>query len=421
MEENQHNDNLERFFKANLERYSPVPSDAFWARMEPVIPVKPSLWVGWKSGLGKWVGYGTVVALVVMVLWLWQRDRAQLARLSKTVEKQQLQIERLDGMKLEATPATETPPALSRPNLSSDASQGPGAGEPQAAINEPTFTPKNSTPKFKNEAINFLPKRKNDTKESTPTAYLKESLPVKTVEQQPIASQDIPIDEVVLSENANNKQTAIGELEAASTMPNPSLLMTMDLPLFSDQISRTLSVKFLANRPQNPYPRFSIESGASAFRMPLGRLFQQDTFLSGRTSLSCSAGLWLNYDLNSSISVQTGYQFKNLRASRLELRYNSFPLSIKQRWFMSRKVDVEGKAGMSLNSLVSALTDSDGQSVKGLNTTWVGLHGGIAAAWMLNDNLKLVVGPNIGWSLTAMTTGRRSWEMGVGASLRYQL
>ncbi|MCF8243540.1 MAG: porin family protein [Saprospiraceae bacterium] len=421
MAENQHNDNLEQFFKANLERYSPVPSDDFWARMEPVIPVKPSFWAGWSSRIGKWVGIGMAVALVVMVLWLWQRDRAQLARLSKTVEKQQLQIERLDGMKLEANPATETRPVLSRPNLNSDAPQSPVSGEPQAAVDEPIFTPKNSTTQPKNEATSFLPRKQNAVNGSTPAAILRELLPVEMIENQSIASQKNPVEAVILSEKTADKQTTTSESEVASMLPIPNFLTTSNMPVLSNSISRSLLVKTHIKRPQNPYPRFSIESGATAFRLPLGRLFQQDTFLSGHTALSGGAGLWLNYDLNSRISVQTGYQFKNLRASRLELRYNSFPLTIKHRWFWSRKVDLEGKAGMSLNSLVSALTDSDGQSVKGLKTTWVGLHGGVAAAWLLNDNLTLVAGPNLGWSLTPMTTGRRSWEMGIGASLRYQL
>ncbi len=155
--------------------------------------------------------------------------------------------------------------------------------------------------------------------------------------------------------------------------------------------------------------------------MPISRLFLSDTLYTGQTSLSYNMGILLNYEINSSTAFQSGYQFKNIRSTRLALRYNSFPVSVRKRWAWGKRRYLEAMTGLSLNSLVNARTDTDGQSVKGLNSTWVGVHGGIASTIPISDQLTLVVGPTAGFSLTPMAGSRRTCEIGVGAHLRYNL
>ena len=155
--------------------------------------------------------------------------------------------------------------------------------------------------------------------------------------------------------------------------------------------------------------------------MPINKLFLSDTLYTGRAGVSYSTGLLVNYEIDNSIAFQGGYQFKNIRSTKLELRYNSFPVSVRKRWAWGSKGYLSAKTGLSINSLINARTETDGQSVKGLKPTWLGLHGSLAASWKLTDNLMLVAGPTAGFSLSPMAGDRRTWEVGFGANLRYSL
>jgi hypothetical protein len=136
---------------------------------------------------------------------------------------------------------------------------------------------------------------------------------------------------------------------------------------------------------------------------------------------SIAAGILVNVDLNRRLIVQGGYQFLDLRSERLELRYNSFPAAIGTRIAWGRKGHLEGKLGASINSLINVRTATDGVAVKGLKRTWVGVQGSLYATVPLAEQLRLVVGPTAGFSLTPITTGHRSWYAGLLAGLRYNL
>ncbi len=424
MTENQDNDNLERFFKANLENYSPAPSQDFWAKMEPTIPPCPAFWGGPKGTLLKKVGLLLLLTTLVAVALLWQRDRQQLKKLNNMVAEQRQEIAALEnkesGGNQQEIEHTSTPKAV-------DKAAAPSVSNSTAAIatKQDDFAQVKGAPALKNPAQNsarLRSKTENQPSESTVQKVQDVSQVVdKQMVESKILDKGNPIDKASettasLSENAS----VTPEAPIAPRLSEPTFIALKNTPVASKSI-RMLATRHKLRRPSNPYPGFSVEVGATAFRMPLGRLFQQDTFLSGRTGMSFSTGIRVNYEINSTLTLQTGYQFTNLRARRLALRYNSFPFMVQKRWAWSRRGYVEGKTGVSLNSLVDTRTDSDGQSVKGLKTTWVGCHVGLAAAIPVADKLTLVVGPNAGFSLTPMTTGRRSWEMGVGASLRYQL
>lgn len=424
MKENLDKDNLERFFKANLENYSPAPSQDFWAKMEPSIPPCPAFWGGPKGTLLKKAGLFLLVAALVVVAVLWQRDHQQLEKLNNTVAEQQQEIAALENQELGGN--EHEIGQLSNPKAV-DKAVAPSVSNSTAATTskQEDFTKVNGATALKNTAQNSArlhSKAENQPSESTVQKAQDVSQHVDNqLVDSKILEQKNSIDKTIETTTSSSEE-ANETLEAPTTahLPEPSFIALKNTLVYS-KTNKMLATKHKLRRPSNPYPGFSVEVGAMAYRMPLGRLFQQDTFLTGRTGMSFSTGIRVNYEINSTLTLQAGYQFTNLRARRLALRYNSFPFMVQKRWAWSRRGYVEGKTGVSLNSLVNTRTDSDGQSVKGLKTTWLGCHVGLAAAIPLADKLTLMIGPNAGFSLTPITTGRRSWEMGVGTSLRYQL
>ena len=414
---NQNNDNLERFFKANLERYSPTPSDDFWARMEPAIPAKPSFWAGWASAVGRWAGLGLLVAAVATVLLLWLNDRRQLDRLSKTVAQQQQQLEQLGEAAKKSVPSTASQPSAA----AIVAPQKTAAPAPQAATDGPVFAQQKNTATAAGEAVENLPRTKNASPKTAPNLFQKG---VQAVESQVVANEPDRVEQRAGTEAAHEvltqKNRTTEEFFERSTLSVPPFLAFGNTTVALRTV-RLPSLKFRMFRPQKTYPRYSVESGMSAFVMPVGRLFLSDTLYTGRAGLSYNVGLLVNYEINNSVAFQGGYQFKNLRSTRLALRYNSFPVSVCKRWALNRRRYLEANAGLSLNSLVNARTDTDGQSVKGLKPTWLGLHGSLAATLPLTDRLTFVAGPTAGFSLTPMAGNRRTWEAGIGVNLRYSL
>lgn len=419
MIENQHNDNLEQFFKANLEGYKPAPSADFWSRMEGAIPPKPPFWRGWKLAFLKWAGVVALATALFGVVFLWQRDRHKMKKLNKTVASQQAKIKAFEEQTMATIPNEEK----------KNKTEGVDAAASTIIDNEVKNSTKDKDSASDKQASNAI---KFNAKPATkPSIAYKAVIPPA----QPITSQ-------LIENNISNHPTLANSTNApidlsAAKLPDlpsefspephdqnrlqpPSQLAALDASVVPSKKQIPLT-KHKLRRANNPYPGFSIEVGATAFRMPLGRLFEQDTFLSGRTGISYGTGVRVNYEINSTTSFQAGYQFNNLRAKRLALRYNQFPFLFQKRWAWSRRGYLEGKIGASINSLVSTNADSDGGTVKGLRTTWMGIHAAISAALPISDKLKFVVGPSTGLSATPMTNGRHSWELGIAASMRYQL
>jgi hypothetical protein len=420
MKENQHNDNLERFFKANLENYSPSPSTDFWSRMETAIPPKPPSFL---SKSAKWVLLGLLALVTVLVLWFWQRDRTQIDRLKKTVAQQEQQIQAMNEAVGQAEPERSRPVALPEKNgdalakdIAPSAPQGTTPSRVASQNNKAAQPIRTSGPSV------AKPRKSQQQPQGAASLAVKTDLPSQREDNQMPGNTDGVKHELQAHApgNAADAPNPIVErLPASSTLaPNPIAPKT-SLVAYKD--NRAVLVKPSVLVRQQAYPRYAVEAVGKVFRMPLGVLFQQDTFLTGRTNISYGMGFNISYEVTSKWAVQAGYQYTNLRARRLALRYNSFPVAVQKRWGWGRRKHVELKLGASLNSLVSARTDSDGQSVKGLKTTWLGLHSSLATTWALTENLDLIAGPTAGLSLSPMTTGRRSWEIGVGAGLRYHL
>jgi hypothetical protein len=415
MAENLNSDNLERFFKANLERYSPSPSDDFWGRMETVIPPKPAFWRGGRATQAvRWAVLGLLLLVVATVLLLWRNDRKQLNKLSKTIAQQQIQLEKLGELTKQSATATSQQSLNKLPAAIETAPQQTVEPAPQEAKQATVFAEGKSTKTASETPDRFLESTKIIAEKETPKLAKNE---LQTVENQ---SVEIPKEAITANKNQAIAADNYNEDLTRSSLSLPSLLGMVE----SNVASKTVRVPMLKFRPvstHESYPRYSVESGPTAFMMPISRLFLSDTLYTGQTSLSYNMGILLNYEINSSTAFQSGYQFKNIRSTRLALRYNSFPVSVRKRWAWGKRRYLEAMTGLSLNSLVNARTDTDGQSVKGLNPTWVGVHGGIASTIPISDQLTLVVGPTAGFSLTPMAGSRRTCEIGVGAHLRYNL
>lgn len=424
MKENQHNDNLERFFKANLENYSPQPSDDFWDRMGTAIPPRPPFWTDMFSKTGKWIGLGILLLIFALVLWFWHHDRSQIMRLKQTVAQQQRQIQAMDKPTEEeiANPAIA---ASSAQQQEVPASQNSVVSTSQS-VDEKTVSSqkKQAARSITKEKPSFFAQPKNRAKSQVSKPSPTDLVNIPKVENQPIGKEptvrDVEQLEALSMETASNSVEVGRSGQPLDLQTLPGFLPSKEVMLLS-KTKRALAVKPSIFHPKESYPKYAVEVGGSIFRMSLGRLFQQDTFLTGRTGTSYETGFNISYEVNRNWALQAGYQFTNLRARRLALRYNSFPVAVQKRWAWGRRRHVEAKIGASLNSLVSARTDSDGQSVKGLKPTWIGLHGGLATTWSLTENLTLIAGPSAGFSLSPMTNGRRSWDVGLGASLRYHL
>ncbi len=423
MTENQYNDNLEQFFKANLEKYAQAPSGDFWERMEPVIPAKPRFWSGKIATVGKWVGLGLLMAALALLLLLWRNDRAKVAKLSKTVAQQQQQIEQLGETARDAAPVGTVQSQDVKPSTAfGDASQSPTTSAPQVATGGPVITQKDKTTKAGDAAAAFSSKAKKAAQTGGGNKQSKELAEAHILENQEVAKEVTPsiaeMEATVSNENLADQSAAALDEDTRTTLPIPAFL-AFRITQFSSKSKHALSFKYRVNRPQKPFPRFSIESGATAYFMPMGHLFTQDSLFTGSSRISSKVGVLLSYELNPRLAFQTGYQYKNIQAEKLVLRYNSFPFLVRRQWAWSRRVQLEAKTGLTLNSLLNASTQSDGLAVKGLKPTWLGLHGSFGITVPVGERLTFTTGPSLGFTLTRIADMRRTWEAGLGLGLRY--
>jgi hypothetical protein len=401
---------LERFFKANLENYAPMPAADFWQRMEGGIPPKPSAWGGWASLLWKWAGLGALAVAILVVALLWQRDHQRLAKLNKTVAAQQRQLDELGNAASKQQATQATVPTFIEPSASNSNNTGVNLqSQPTAASSAignkggqatkplPWRTPTsgwNGDPLFKE------------------SVFLKELKEVQHSESQPFAGAT----ESDLSIASTLEKTT----EATQAATSPSSIAFGNMPVLTKK-KQIPPFYYKPKRGNEPYPRFAVEVSAASFVMPMNRLFASDTFYTGQLRPSLAGGFLVDVELSRKLMVQGGYQFFDLRSERLALRYNSFPVAIGSRIAWGRRGHLEGKLGASVNTLVNVRTATDGIAVKGLKRTWVGMHGSLNATWPFADRLRLIVGPHAGFSLSPITKGRRSWYAGLNAGVRYHL
>lgn len=405
MTDHQKNDNLEQFFRQNLENYSPEPSGDFWARMEPVIPAKPPFWSGWVAAAGKWVGLGLVAGAIVVAGLLWWNDRQQVEALTQLVQEQQREIEQIREQ------------------------QGAGSGLAQVE-NADIPAPANAAPAsndrpFFNQNQNRFEKNDFEKSESSRAEMAGNQFFTKNnnAPDAPVQSLETGLQGFA----TDNPESAVSAIETAETdaMPERSPLAAPETLDFLN----TQNLEFSKHAPSVkhhefkgfvPYPRFSFEAGASAFVMPVRRLFETDSvvFETGAMQPSLQTGLLVNFEMNGTWMLQTGFHFKNVRSENLSLRYNSFPINVRRRWAWGRRNRLEVKSGLALNTLINPKTFPENTTLEGLESSYLGLTGGAGITIPLSESLMFVTEANMGYPLTPVANGKRPPELGLYLGFR---
>lgn len=438
MEGNQHNDNLERFFKASLKNYAPTPSDDFWSRMETAIPPKPSFWLVWRGRMVKWAGLGLVLLALGGLAVHWRNDKLELAKLKQQLEANNRQMQALEESSnadksvqdLATSVAPETAAAEAQKAEKTDGMEGSFKAQSALPLVNNTRS-SNATNAATQPRINKSNGRTaNDFSKQTEKAVNNPPNKIQVTENQIVAENESPAfstekaleipvqpaDFTATTESGNELQNVeLAMLPSLSTLlpikDNTYLLLQKHAPLFK-------SITPLAN--QKSYPRISVESGLTGFAMPLSRLYEGDTLYAGRVRPSFSTGLLVNYEINPSTALQGGYMYKDVRTTRMFLRYNSFPMMLVKKWSGNRNFTIEAKTGVIVNSLLNVRTSTDGLNIRGLRRTWLGWQGSFGLGIRLGDQVSLITGPSFGWALTPIARSKRTWEAGLGANLRYQ-
>ncbi len=412
MTDHQHNDNLEQFFRQNLEGYSTEPSGDFWARMEPVIPAKPPFWSGWVVAAGKWVGLGLVAGAIILAGLFWWKDRQQIDSLTKLVQQQQQEIENIRAQQDAGhSPAQAVGPGTGDNSATAPASEVTATGdraffnEKQDLFEKNTFE-KNLSNRAEVADAQFLTKNKNTPKGRDQTTET--GVPNLSSNNR----QDVT--PATVSTKPDADQVNRTPLE---TPENLGVLNAQNLT-FS---KRAPSVKKQLVKVFEPYPRFSFEAGAAAFVMPVRRLFEKDTvaFETGAVRLSLQTGLLVNFEMNSVWMFQTGFHFKNLRSENLSLRYNSFPLTVRRRWAWGRRNRLELKTGFALTTLINAKTFPEKTALPGLESSYFSWLSGGGIALPVGESLTFVTEANLGLPVTPVANGKRPVEAGIYAGLRF--
>ncbi len=431
MEENLHNDKLERFFKENLERYSPSPSGDFWARMEAAIPPKPSNWQSFSSKYLKWVGLGLLLLSLATVFMLWRKDKQRIEQLSKQIAVAQQQVKDLvERQPSEFEPKEETQAATNSNSFEETTVEGLSA-----ANDNSSETPKKvqtSQSSSTSQAVGMgveaklNPSVHNPPIEAAMQAVAKlaesplaESLLIEKEEEKDIAVSKKETTQLTTS-GINSLQTAPPTNLRLEEVKTPMLLPTA-YALVSSNRTQAPAIRHQGIRPnRKPYPRISIEVGTAAFAMPLARLFNRDTNYTGAIRPSWVGSFALHYELSPSLALHGGYEFKNIRTSKMALRYNSVPILVSKKLRIGRRMQFEAKAGLTFNKFFNYRTYSDGISVRGRKDLWLGWQASAQFGMPISKDVLFLAGPYGGSGITPFANGKRTWETGLAANVRYQ-
>jgi hypothetical protein len=154
--------------------------------------------------------------------------------------------------------------------------------------------------------------------------------------------------------------------------------------------------------------------------MPLARLFNRDTSYAGAIRPSFSGSFALHYELSPSLALHGGYEFKNIRTSKMALRYQSVPMLISQKLRVGRRLQFEAKAGLTINKFFNYRTYSDGTSIRGRTDLWLGWQASAQFGMPISKDVLFLAGPYGGSGITPFANGKRTWETGLAANVRYQ-
>jgi len=417
MAEHENKDNLEQFFQKNLEGYSPEPSPDFWAKVEPGIPTKPHIWGGWFAAAGQWIGIGLLSGLILTGLFFWQQDRQTVHELSLQVEHQKNEIELLQK-KMDEAIEKETKNNLAELN---------GKIENPKKSNNKKGLVKKETPKSPLIAENYdgtfnISTIKNLSEAIDTQKKLNENFQQKNNSENKLGFNTTEYNSNVISENQNKiKELNLDEniiREKINLLPLLELAELKELPIREHALS-TKTLQFDLNQHLS---KFSFEVGAGGFVMPLRPLFENDTTISvGNSKLSFISRVLVNLDFNSSWGIRSGFQFKNIRASGISLRYNHFPFHLRKRWAWNTQKQIELYTGLAFSSIINSKQEAELFFVRGLKSSFLSCEAGAAFIQPISHRISVVTQINLGIPITEVVNDNRTISYGLGVALRIRM
>ncbi|MEZ4955405.1 MAG: hypothetical protein R2825_17725 [Saprospiraceae bacterium] len=411
MTDKQNKDNLEQFFKKNLENYSPEPANNFWDRLEPAIPAKPDFWGTWSKSIRKIVSGTLLFGIIALCGITWYSDHQKVKELSNVIAKQRIQLKNEENIN-----SHESNPTFleSQNNLNLNNQETRIANKIKGEEkNELTTNNINSNNLEFNS--NYLKNNLNDKKNNS-LFSLANNTTQATPAKNTIYSENI--NSTIFSDNALKatiQSVFVNEIAKKENIDKIKLL-----PLnFLTTKQNTPSVDSDVKKVLNPFARLSIEAGASVFMQPVGLLFSDSSnFNPGKTNLSSGGGLLFNFEINRAWLLQSGFYYKNIKSSNLSMKYNCFPFAVRKKYGYGLKKHLEIKLGVCLNSLISA-TNNEGIPIPGLKKAYVDILTSAAYTFRLAENINFIVEPNAGYSLSPIVDNKRSINFGLYTGIRY--
>jgi hypothetical protein len=93
---------------------------------------------------------------------------------------------------------------------------------------------------------------------------------------------------------------------------------------------------------------------------------------------------------------------------------------ISQKLRVGRRLQFEAKAGLTINKFFNYRTYSDGTSIRGRTDLWLGWQASAQFGMPISKDVLFLAGPYGGSGITPFANGKRTWETGLAANVRYQ-
>lgn len=415
MTEHENRDNLEQFFKQNLEGYSPEPASTFWAKVEPAIPIKTPFWKVWMNTAGKIIGAILVSGIILIGIILWSQDRYALQKLTSQVETQKNEIKLLQQKVDEVAKNNKTEKLISKKSPLENKKNKKELNDnlreaypsnfknqtltTETAINIPTESKGNKKNKNSNVEIlnnNFLPTNLKTIKNSNSTKWN--------------------------GSNSSEINPTNLKINSVDIRGNVSLVQSIEPPLINiiPIQKHAPSTKIADNVNQKHLSKFSIEVSSGSFIMPLGSLFPANS-LAPQIRPSFRAGLLVNFEVAPNWLLQSGFQFKNIQSKEVDIRYNHFPLLLRRRWATGSKKRLEVYGGPAVNSFINLNNKTELNSISLTNSSFISLESGAAIELPISSSTALIPQANFGYSITPVSNNKRTFHTGISLGIRFKL
>lgn len=283
MEENLHNDQLERFFRKELGELEDTPQTDFWDELADKIPPKPKKKRGfiipfWQYGIA-----ASIAGILVFSVWQWFNYNNEMNQMANTIEKQNQNIENLtnkiDGLESisDNTPTnkglTTTENENKLPTNEIDTNENQLIANKNTKTDKPTLTNKQHQPIKEQEtnlALNEGSVSNNDNKFSSKNGGNTNKPPSQKFNK--VAPTKNKLDEnQQLAANTNNETIELEGFEKIDRI-EPTLIAQNDLPLNLIPIRGLLNPVPLETQPsyldENLLDIVALTTSTEVFKKP---------------------------------------------------------------------------------------------------------------------------------------------------------